>query len=98
MWKRERPSRYSKEIIDKYKNNVHYQTLDIRASKDVEDYIKSSLIMRLDSLVNNAAGNFISPTKDLSHKGFDAIANIVFHGTFYITHSVGGLSISIKAQ
>ena len=39
--------------------------------------------------MNNAAGNFISPTKDLSHKGFDAIANIVFHGTFYITHSVG---------
>ncbi len=43
----------------------------------------------LDGLVNNAAGNFISPTKDLSHKGFDAIANIVFHGTFYMTQSVG---------
>ena len=40
-------------------------------------------------MVNNAAGNFISPTKDLSPKGFDAIANIVFHGTFYMTHSVG---------
>ena len=36
----------------------------------------------LDGLVNNAAGNFISPTKDLSHKGFDAIANIVFHVTY----------------
>jgi len=39
--------------------------------------------------VNNAAGNFISPTKDLSARGFDAIANIVFHGTFYVTHAVG---------
>jgi len=78
------------EIIDKYKTNVHYQTLDIRASKDVEDYIESIFDNApLDGLVNNAAGNFISPTKDLSHKGFDAIANIVFHGTFYITHSVG---------
>ena len=78
------------EIIDKYKTNVHYQTLDIRASKDVEDYIESIFNNApLDGLVNNAAGNFISPTKDLSHKGFDAIANIVFHGTFYITHSVG---------
>ena len=78
------------EIIDKYKTNVHYQTLDIRASKDVEDYIESIFENApLDGLVNNAAGNFISPTKDLSHKGFDAIANIVFHGTFYITHSVG---------
>jgi NAD(P)-dependent dehydrogenase (short-subunit alcohol dehydrogenase family) len=43
----------------------------------------------LTGLVNNAAGNFISPTKDLSPNGFNAIANIVFHGTFYVTHSVG---------
>jgi NAD(P)-dependent dehydrogenase (short-subunit alcohol dehydrogenase family) len=43
----------------------------------------------LTGLVNNAAGNFISPTKDLSPNGFNAIANIVFHGTFYVTHAVG---------
>jgi len=39
--------------------------------------------------VNNAAGNFISPTKDLTPNGFNAIANTVFHGTFYVTHAVG---------
>jgi NAD(P)-dependent dehydrogenase (short-subunit alcohol dehydrogenase family) len=78
------------EIMDEFNVNVNYQTLDIRASKDVDDYIQSIFDDKpLDGLVNNAAGNFISPTKDLSHKGFDAIANIVFHGTFYITHSVG---------
>jgi NAD(P)-dependent dehydrogenase (short-subunit alcohol dehydrogenase family) len=43
----------------------------------------------LDGLLNNAAGNFISRTEDLSHRGFDAIANTVMHGTFYVTHSVG---------
>ena len=43
----------------------------------------------LAGLVNNAAGNFISPTKDLTPNGFNAIANIVFHGTFYVTHAVG---------
>ena len=43
----------------------------------------------LTGLVNNAAGNFISPTKDLSANGFNAIANIVFHGSFYVTHAVG---------
>ncbi len=43
----------------------------------------------LTGLVNNAAGNFISPTKDLSVNGFNAIANTVFHGTFYVTHAVG---------
>ena len=78
------------EISEKFNRNVNYQTLDIRASKDVDDYVQSIFDESpLDGLVNNAAGNFISPTKDLSHKGFDAIANIVFHGTFYMTHSVG---------
>ena len=85
------------EIKDKYNVNVKYETLDIRASNDVEDYIDRIFQdAPLDGLVNNAAGNFISPTKDLSHKGFDAIANIVFHGTFYITHSVGKRWIDLK--
>lgn len=43
----------------------------------------------LTGLVNNAAGNFISPTAALSPRGFDAIANIVMHGTFYVTQAVG---------
>ena len=84
------------EISEAYGTKVHYQTLDIRASKDVDDYVDSIFkIKPLDGLVNNAAGNFISPTKDLSHKGFDAIANIVFHGTFYMTHSVGNRWIEL---
>ena len=89
------------ELKEKFNANVHFETLDIRASKDVDDYIERIFEEGpLDGLVNNAAGNFISPTKDLSHKGFDAIANIVFHGTFYITHSVGrdGLIQGIKVQ
>ncbi|MDA9212502.1 SDR family oxidoreductase [Gammaproteobacteria bacterium] len=78
------------QLIGEYGVNVKYESLDIRASADVDSYIERIFEEGpLDGLVNNAAGNFISPTKDLSHKGFDAIANIVFHGTFYITHSVG---------
>ena len=87
------------EIEDKYSVKVNYETLDIRASSDVESYIDRIFQEGpLDGLVNNAAGNFISPTKDLSHKGFDAIANIVFHGTFYITHSVGKRWIEQKLK
>ena len=57
------------EITEKYRVKVNYQTLDIRASKDVDDYVQSIFDEgSLDGLVNNAAGNFISPTKDLSHK------------------------------
>ena len=43
----------------------------------------------LTGLVNNAAGNFISRTKDLSPRGFNAIADIVFRGSFYVTLSCG---------
>lgn len=40
-------------------------------------------------LINNAAGNFVSRTEDLSHRAFHAIADIVFHGTFQVTQAVG---------
>jgi NAD(P)-dependent dehydrogenase (short-subunit alcohol dehydrogenase family) len=43
----------------------------------------------LTGLVNNAAGNFISRTQDLSPRGFDAIANIVFRGSFFVTLDCG---------
>ncbi len=43
----------------------------------------------LTGLVNNAAGNFISRTEDLSIKGFEAITNIVFKGTFMVTLGCG---------
>jgi NAD(P)-dependent dehydrogenase (short-subunit alcohol dehydrogenase family) len=44
---------------------------------------------RLDVLVNNAAGNFISPTERLSPRAVDAVLNIVLHGTFYTSLEVG---------
>jgi NAD(P)-dependent dehydrogenase (short-subunit alcohol dehydrogenase family) len=43
----------------------------------------------LTGLVNNAAGNFISRTEDLSTRAFDAIANIVFKGSFFVTLDCG---------
>jgi len=64
--------------------------LDIRDAAAVEETIAE--IWQdgpLDALVNNAAGNFIARTEDLSPRGFDAIANIVLHGTFYVTNACG---------
>jgi NAD(P)-dependent dehydrogenase (short-subunit alcohol dehydrogenase family) len=43
----------------------------------------------LTGLINNAAGNFISRTEDLSARGFDAISNIVFRGSFFVTLECG---------
>jgi NAD(P)-dependent dehydrogenase (short-subunit alcohol dehydrogenase family) len=71
--------------------NVKTHVIDIRDAAAVDAMVQRIWDESgpLTGLVNNAAGNFISPTKDLSPNGFNAIANIVFHGTFYVTQAVG---------
>lgn len=43
----------------------------------------------LTGLVNNAAANFIAPTKELSARGFRAITSTVMDGSFHATLSCG---------
>jgi NAD(P)-dependent dehydrogenase (short-subunit alcohol dehydrogenase family) len=71
--------------------NVKTHAIDIRDAAAVDAMVQRIWDESgpLHGLVNNAAGNFVSPTKDLTPNGFNAIANIVFHGTFYVTHAVG---------
>ncbi len=64
--------------------------VDIRIAQAVEEMVESLWQSGgLTGLVNNAAGNFIAPTESLSSRAFDAIAGIVFHGSFYVTQAVG---------
>ena len=80
----------AKELMDEQGGTVKCYGLDIRGPQDVDNTINEIFDEApIHGLVNNAAGNFISRTEDLSHRGFDAIASIVFHGTFYVTHAVG---------
>ena len=80
----------AEEMMAAHGGTVVPQAVDIRGAADVEQAVETIFAQGpLDGLVNNAAGNFISRTKDLSSRGFDAIASIVFHGTFYVTHAVG---------
>ncbi len=64
---------------------------DIRVAEAVDEMIAQIWADggALTGLVNNAAGNFISRTKDLSPRGFNAIADIVFRGSFYVTLACG---------
>jgi NAD(P)-dependent dehydrogenase (short-subunit alcohol dehydrogenase family) len=56
---------------------------DVRKWQDVDQLLQRALeeFGTVDGLVNNAAGNFISPTERLSSKAFEAIINIVLMGT-----------------
>jgi NAD(P)-dependent dehydrogenase (short-subunit alcohol dehydrogenase family) len=78
------------ELTSRHGGSVKCFAVDIRNAQAVDDMIESIWQSGpLDGLVNNAAGNFVSRTEDLSSRGFDAIANIVLHGTFYVTQSIG---------
>ena len=65
--------------------------LDIRSPEAVDEVVGQLWAEHgpLTALINNAAGNFVSRTEDLSINGFHAISDIVFRGTFYITQAVG---------
>src|SRR6266852_5613950 len=81
----------AKELVAGRGGVVRTHSVDIRDAVAVDAMVQRIWDESgpLTGLVNNAAGNFISPTKDLTPNGFNAIANIVFHGTFYVTHAVG---------
>lgn len=50
----------------------------------------------ITKLVNNAAGNFLSPTEHLSPNGFDAIVKTNLYGSFYSTQALGARWIERK--
>lgn len=52
----------------------------------------------IDVLVNNAAGNFLAATEDLSPNGFNAVVQTVLYGTFHATLAVGRSMIEAKRK
>ncbi len=70
---------------------AHFQTVDIRRADAVDAAVAEiwSQHGALTGLINNAAANFIAPTKDLSPRGFEAITSTVMNGAFYTTQACG---------
>ncbi len=69
---------------------VHTYVCDVRDAERVEEMIASIWQQApIDVLVNNAAGNFISRTEDLSTRAYEAVIGIVLMGTIHCTMSCG---------
>jgi NAD(P)-dependent dehydrogenase (short-subunit alcohol dehydrogenase family) len=71
--------------------SAHFQTVDVR-NADLVDETVAEIWERhgpLTGLINNAAANFIAPTKDISPRAFEAITSTVMNGSFNTTHAVG---------
>src|ERR1700723_4146316 len=78
------------ELTGKFGGSVRAYGVNIRDSAAVDAMVAHIFAAGpLTDLINNPPGNFIPRTQDLSPRGFDAVANIVMHGTFYVTHAVG---------
>lgn len=70
---------------------IGWAVCDVRKMDEVEQVLNKAWdeFGMVNGWLNNAAGNFISPTERLSHKAFDTIVDIVLKGTYNCTLSVG---------
>lgn len=89
--RREQVIQSAAEEMRKTGANVLGIPCDVRDPDSVQGMVDAAKKQfgKIDVLLNNAAGNFISPTENLSPKGFKAVVDIVLNGTFNCTHAVG---------
>jgi NAD(P)-dependent dehydrogenase (short-subunit alcohol dehydrogenase family) len=76
---------------------VETHVCDVRSAEAIEAMLDKIWAVRpLDGLVNNAAGNFIARTEELSPRAIDAVLNIVLHGSAYMTVGCGRRWLAAK--
>ena len=90
----------AKELEEKTGGKVLPVQCDVRHYDQVEAMLAATIkeFGRVDGLLNNAAGNFISPTERLSSNAFDTIIDIVLKGTKNCTLAFGKHWIDIKQK
>jgi NAD(P)-dependent dehydrogenase (short-subunit alcohol dehydrogenase family) len=96
------------EVLDQTAAEISQQTgnpvlaiaADVRKYEQIENVLAKTIeaFGQIDILLNNAAGNFISPTERLSHKAFDTVVDIVLKGTYYFTLAMGKYWIENKIK
>lgn len=81
----------AKEISDTTGSPVLPVACDVREYEQVEQVISAAKekFGAVDVLLNNAAGNFVSPTERLSNRAFDTVVDIVLKGSYNFTLAMG---------
>jgi NAD(P)-dependent dehydrogenase (short-subunit alcohol dehydrogenase family) len=81
-------------------NQVLALGCDVRNYDEIEKALHSTIdtFGKVTGLVNNAAGNFISPTERLSHRAFDIILDIVLKGSKNCILALGNYWIKEKIK
>ena len=81
----------AKEMEELTGGKVLAVACDVRAYEQVEHVLAEAIRVfgKVDALLNNAAGNFISPTERLSHRAIDTVVDIVLKGSYYSTLAFG---------
>ncbi|XP_045310262.1 2,4-dienoyl-CoA reductase [(3E)-enoyl-CoA-producing], mitochondrial [Leopardus geoffroyi] len=88
----------AEQISSQTGNKVHAVQCDVRDPEMVQNTVSELIKVagHPDIVINNAAGNFISPTERLSPNAWKTITDIVLNGTAYVTLEIG--KQLIKAQ
>ena len=97
--RREDPLKATAADIEEAGGRAAWASCDVRDGASVRaafDSIESSL-GPVNALINNAAGNFLCASEDLSDNAFDAVVKIVLYGTFNCTREIGRRLIERKA-
>jgi citronellol/citronellal dehydrogenase len=86
--RREQPLRETAERAEG--GRVEASVCDIREEEQVHALVNGILERhgRIDLLVNNAGGQFLTPAEDITAKGFRTVMRLNVEGTWLMTHTV----------
>jgi citronellol/citronellal dehydrogenase len=73
---------------------------DIREEEQVDGFVSTVLERhgRIDLLVNNAGGQYMTPAEDISPKGFRTVIRLNVEGTWLVTHAVATRAMIPEAR
>jgi citronellol/citronellal dehydrogenase len=87
--RRGEPLEETGELAAGLAGSFEYETMDIRDEEAVDGFFDGVIKrhQRLDVLINNAGGQFLSPAEAITPKGFRTVIDLNVQGTWLMTHA-----------